>query len=199
MAEGTNAILLALAGIAATLVGTFIVAVFFYLDSALHRGRGAAGSALDTYMRAGTRWVLVAYGLPLIAAPALVGAGPVWGSVAFLGLAAALVVATVDTSRRLVRRGATRRSLPLTVNEVLTSLAVVAVVVLPWVLGGWVPSARDFVPSLLLALAVGFTSTATVILSIFDLGSLPGPVDRTPGSAAAISPGDVSPAPPTTR
>lgn len=103
------------------------------------------------------------------------------------------MVATVDTSRRLVRRGATRRSLALTVNEVLTSVAVVAVVILPWVLGGWSPSPREFVPSLLLALAVGFTSTATVIMSIFDLGSLPGAVDRTPESAAATPVGAGSP------
>ena len=59
----TDEFLLALAGIAATLVGTFIVAVFFYLDSALHRSRGAAGSTPDQYMRAGTRWVLIAYSL----------------------------------------------------------------------------------------------------------------------------------------
>ncbi|MCO1660800.1 hypothetical protein [Pseudonocardia humida] len=51
----TDEFLLAIAGIAATLVGTFIVAVFSYLDSALHRSRGAAGSTPDQYMRAGTR------------------------------------------------------------------------------------------------------------------------------------------------
>lgn len=173
--EVTDEFLLALAGIAATLVGTFIVAVFFYLDSALHRARGAAGSAADQYMRAGARWVLIAYSLPLIVALALVGAEPVWAAVAFLVFAAALVVATVDTSRRIAKRGATRRSLALAANEILTSLAVVALVVLPWILGDWIPSPSDFVPSLLLALAIGFISTATVTMSVFDAEEMPAP------------------------
>lgn len=164
----TDEFLLALAGIAATLVGTFIVAVFFYLDSALHRSRGAAGSTPDQYMRAGTRWVLIAYSLPLIVALALVGAEPVWAAVAFLVFAAALVVATVDTTRRIVKKGATRKSPALAANEIITSLAVVAMAVLPWILGGWMPTPSDFVPSLLLALTIGFTSTATVIMSVFD-------------------------------
>lgn len=164
----TDEFLLALAGIAATLVGTFIVAVFFYLDSALHRSRGAAGSTPDQYMRAGTRWVLIAYSLPLIVALALVGAEPVWAAVAFLVFAAALMVATVDTTRRIVKKGATRKSPALAANEIITSLAVVAMAVLPWILGGWMPTPSDFVPSLLLALTIGFTSTATVIMSVFD-------------------------------
>ncbi|MEV1294753.1 hypothetical protein [Pseudonocardia sp. NPDC049635] len=144
------------------------MAVFFYLDSALHRSRGAAGSTPDRYMRAGTRWVLIAYSLPLMVALALVGADPVWAVVAFSGCAATLMAATVDTTRRIVKRGATRRSFALAANEILTSLAVVALAVLPWILGGWIPSRTDFVPSLLLSLAIGFTSTATVIMSVFD-------------------------------
>ncbi|WP_265521151.1 hypothetical protein [Oerskovia flava] len=164
----TDGFLLALASIAATLLGAFILAVFFYLNSALHRARGAAGRAHDRYIRAGVRWVLIAYSLPLIVALALVGAEPVWAAVSFLVFATALVVATVDTSRRIVQKGAARRSLALAANEILTSLAVVAVVALPWILGGWIPASSDFAPSLLLALAIGFTSTAAVIMSVFD-------------------------------
>ncbi|WP_407317999.1 hypothetical protein UQW22_15615 [Isoptericola halotolerans] len=173
--EVTDEFLLGLAGIAATLVGTFIVAVFFYLDSALHRSRGAAGSAPDQYMRAGARWVLIAYSLPLFVALALAGAEPVWGAVAFLVFVAALVVATVDTTRRIVKKGATRKSPALAANEICTSLAVAALAVLPWVLGGWIPSPSDFVPSMLLALAIGFTSTAMVIMSVFDAARLSAP------------------------
>lgn len=175
MREATDEFLVAIAGIAATLVGTFIVAVFFYLDSALHRSRGAAGSTPDQYMRAGTRWVLIAYSLPLIVALTLVGAEPVWAVVVFLVLASALVVATVETTRRIVKKGATRKSPALAANEILTSLAVVALAVLPWILGGWLPSRTDFVPSLLLSLAIGFTSTATVIMSVFDAEEMSAP------------------------
>lgn len=125
-------------------------------------------------MRAGTRWVLIAYSLPLIVALALVGAEPVWAVVAFFVLAATLAGATVDTTRRIVKRGATGKSSALA-NEILTSLAVVALAVLPWILGGGIPSRTDFVPSLLLALAIGFTSTATVIMSVFDAEEMPAP------------------------
>ncbi|TDE37658.1 hypothetical protein [Actinomadura sp. 6K520] len=69
--------------------------------------------------------------------------------------------------------GATRKSPALAANEICTSLAVVALAVLSWILGGWIPSRSDFVPSLLLALAIGFTSTAAVIMSVFDAESMP--------------------------
>ena len=36
---------------------------------------------------------------------------------------------------------------------------------LPWVIGGWVPSPGAFVPSLLLLLATGFSSTAALIMA----------------------------------
>jgi hypothetical protein len=173
--EVTNEFLLGLAGIAATLVGTFIVAVFFYLDSALHRSRGAAGSTSDQYMRAGTRWVLVAYSLPLFVPLALAGADAAWAAVSFVVFAAALVVATVDTTRRVVKKGATRKSPALAANEIGTSLAVVVMAALPWIFGGWIPARSDYVPSLLLALAIGFTSTAAVIMSVFDAETMSAP------------------------
>jgi hypothetical protein len=181
--EVTDEVLLGLAGIAATLVGTFIVAVFFYLDSALHRSRGAAGSTPDQYMRAGTRWVLIAYSLPLFVPLALIGAEPVWAYVAFLVFAGALVVATVDTTRRILKKGATGRSPALAANEAITTSAVATLVVLPWILGGWIPSPRDLVPSLLLALAIGFTSTATVIMSVFDAERTPAPAPEPTASS----------------
>ena len=168
MDEVTDEFLLGLAGIAATLVGTFIVAVFFYLDSALHRSRGAASATADQYMRSGTRWVLIAYGLPLFVAVAMIGTAPVGTALTFVVLAASLVVATVDTTRRIVKKGATGKSPALAANEICTSLAVLVLAVLPWILGGWIPSRSDYVPSLLLALAIGFTSTATVIMAVFD-------------------------------
>lgn len=59
-------------------------------------------------------------------------------------------------------------SLALATNEWATSAAVVVLVALPWVLGGWAPDATAFIPSLLLAVAAGFTSTAALVMSLFD-------------------------------
>ncbi len=98
-------------------------------------------------------------------------------------LAAALVIATVDTTRRIVKKGAMRKPPAIATNEVCTSLAVAALAVLPWVRGGWIPSPSDFVPSLLLALAIGFTSTATVTMSVFDAAKVS---SRAPEPAAPL-------------
>lgn len=51
--------LLAIAGVAGTLLGTFIVGVFFYLDLAHYRSATSDTTPKDRYMRAAVRWVFV--------------------------------------------------------------------------------------------------------------------------------------------
>jgi hypothetical protein len=161
------AFLLGLAGVSATLVGTFLVGVFFYIDTDLHR-RLATSEAADMYLRSGFRWVFIAYSLPVMVPLALAALDPLWGALVFIVLGAVLVLASVDTGRRILKEGGSGMSRALMINEWLTSAAVVVIVVLPWVLGGWVPAPSAFVPSLLIALAVGFTSTAAVVMALFD-------------------------------
>jgi hypothetical protein len=55
------------------------------------------------------------------------------------------------------------------VNQIVSTIAVALLISLPWLLDGWSPQRSAFVPSLLLALAVGFSSTAALVMSIFDL------------------------------
>jgi hypothetical protein len=163
----SDGFLLALAGISATLLGTFTVGVFFYLNSPRHYERGP-GAAADRYMRSGARWVFSAYSLPLLVPMVLVGTGPRWAAASVALLAAALVAATGDTSRRILAKGATHMSPSVAVNEIATTVLVLVLVVLPWATGGWLPPASAFVPSLLLALVAAFTSTATVVMYTFD-------------------------------
>ncbi|TYP89025.1 hypothetical protein [Blastococcus xanthinilyticus] len=167
MRDVSDAFLLSTAGISATLLGTFTVGVLFYLNSSLHHARGSGGAA-DRYMRSGARWVLAAYSLPLLVPMVLVGMGPVWAAASFALLGAALVAATVDTSRRIMARGATHMSPSVAVNEIATTVLVLLLVVLPWAAAGWLPPPSAFVPSLLLALVAAFTSTATVVMYTFD-------------------------------
>lgn len=159
--------LLGLAGVAATLIGTFLVGVFFYFDSDSHRRLGVSEAA-DLYLRSGIRWVFAAYALPVLLPLVLSGLAPVWGTLTFIVLAAILLACTVDTGRRLLTGGRVGTSKALVINEGLTSAAVVPIVVLPWVLDGWTPSSAAFVPSLLLALASGFASTAALVMTDFD-------------------------------
>jgi hypothetical protein len=55
------------------------------------------------------------------------------------------------------------------VNELVGSAAVVAIVALPWVLGGLHPSREDLTWAILLAFAAGFASISALVLFVLDL------------------------------
>jgi len=176
MLVNLNEFLLGVAGIAATLIGTFIVGVFFYIDTDLHR-RMMSSDAADRYVRSGVRWVFTVYASPLFVALALAAFEPIWGALTFIVLNAMLLLSTVDTGRRMLTPGGSGGSTALLVNHWASTAAVVALIVLPWVLGGWVPPATAFIPSMLIALAAGFASTSALIMSQFDGTAMiePGP------------------------
>lgn len=159
--------LLGLAGVSATLLGTFIVGVFFYIDSATHR-RLSGAEATDRYLRTATRWVFTAYSIPLFVPLFLVAMEPLWGAIVFIVLGVMLTLLTVQTGRRILASGRSGMSRAYVINEWLTSAALVAAMILPWALGGWVPEADDFTPSLLLILGSGFASTAALVMAQFD-------------------------------
>jgi hypothetical protein len=96
--------------------------------------------------------------------------GPTWNRLIFLLLSVMLVAANVDSARRLRPVPHTTRSTILLVNEVLGTLAVVALVVTPWVLGGAHPTREDLTWAILLSLGAGFLSVSALVLSIFDTG-----------------------------
>jgi hypothetical protein len=106
---------------------------------------------------------------------ALAAFEPVWGAAIFIALSAMLVLSTVDTGRRVLMGGGMGVSKALVVNQWVSTAAVVVVVALPWVIGGWVPPATAFIPSILIALAVGFASTAALIMTVFDATAAMGP------------------------
>ncbi|WJL96634.1 hypothetical protein QSU92_05510 [Microbacterium sp. ET2] len=170
----------ALAGIAATMLGTFIVAAVFYIGSDAHRRLGAAEAA-DGYWRSGMRWIFAAYAIPMLAGLALGALPRVWAVLIFIGLTAVLVTLTFDTGRRILRREGGPSSSTLKLNEWLTTIIVLMSAILPWVLGGWMPQPTSFIPSLFLILAAGFTSTAALLMTEFDASR--GEVD--PGASAS--------------
>ncbi|WP_046454450.1 MULTISPECIES: hypothetical protein [unclassified Leucobacter] len=167
MPNADNDFLLGLAGVSGTMLGTFIVGVFFYIDSEMHR-RLAASEAADRYFRSSIRWVFTAYSIPLLVPLALASLDALWGALSFIALGILLVAMTVETARRILARGGAGSSRSLVVNEWASSLGIVIAMVLPWTLGGWVPAPDDFVPSLLILLACGFASTAALVMTQFD-------------------------------
>lgn len=77
---------------------------------------------------------------------------PAWSTVLF-----ALVAANVDTAVRVQSIRHVTKSSALLINEVVGTIAVVVIVVLPWVLGGIDPSRED----LTLAILVPFAAASS--------------------------------------
>jgi len=181
MQDVDQAFLLAFAGVSGTLLGTFVVGVFFYIDSEMHM-RLEVSEAADRYQRSSIRWVFTAYSIALFVPLTFAALHPLWGSLAFGLFGVVLLAMTVDCVRRILAKGASGSSRALVANQWLSSVVLVAALVLPWALGGWVPPPGAFVPSLLLLLATGFSSTAALIMAQFD--ATMGMVDETIATAS---------------
>lgn len=167
MLMNVNELLLGVAGVASTLIGTFIIGVFFYIDTDLHRMMMASDAA-DHYLRSSVRWVFVVYALPLFVPLTFAAFEPFWGTATFIAFSALVALTTLDTGRRILVRGGSGNSKARVVNQWVCTAAVVVLILLPWAIGGWVPPATAFIPSLIIALGVGFASTAALIMAQFD-------------------------------
>lgn len=170
-----------LAEVAGTLLGTFLVGLFFYLDLDAHRGRRVAD---DRYLRAGVRSVFILYAIPLFVPITFIALEPVWGRMLFATLSVLLVAATVSTGRRILTPRGSAQSPTVIINEWAGMIGTIPLVALPWVLGGLAPRPADFNASLLLALGFGFSSTVTLIMNEFDAKRDARPRTE-PGSSAA--------------
>jgi hypothetical protein len=166
MRQVSDAFLLNMAEIAATLIGLFLVGVFFYMETGLRRW-GRERQVVGPYLRAGTRSTLIFFALPLGLSLALVALEPLWARLIFVPMSLLLLVANVDTLIHI--RGLVRvtGSTALLVNEVVTSAMAPAIVVTPWALGGLQPTREDLTWAILLAFLAGFLIIAAIVMSAF--------------------------------
>jgi hypothetical protein len=160
----TDDFLLNMAEVTATLIGLFLVGVFFYMEGALHR-RSTPVAMTQPYLRAGTRITLIVFAIPLGVSLALVSLELVWARVLFAVLGAVLLAANVDSIRRV--RGV--RSVALLANEAVTTGLTLLLLILPWALGGVRPTREDLTWAILLAFAAGLLSVSATVMSAFDL------------------------------
>jgi hypothetical protein len=166
----SDAFLLNMAEVTSALLGLFLIGVFFFVESGFRRvdrTHQVAG-----YFRAGTRIVLVVFAIPLGLSLTLVVLEPVWNRVFFAVLSAVLVVANVDTARRMRAVNRTIHSTAMLVNEVVGTVGVVLAVVLPWALGGLHPSREDLTWAILISFFTGFLSIGAVVLTAFDIARI---------------------------
>jgi hypothetical protein len=177
MREVSDAFLLQVAVLSATLLGLFLIGVLFYVETGFRR-LGAAAEVFQPYFRAGARIVLLLYALPLMLSLTLVVLGPNWNRVLFLLLSLTLLAANVDTAVRVRAVTSATRSPILFVNEVLGTIAVLTLVVVPWALGGLHPSREDLTWAILLSLGSGFLSVSALVLSVIDTARDEAPVQE---------------------
>lgn len=167
MQKVSDAFLLTIAEVSATLIGLFVVGVFFYIDKGLRRLHDIP-DVVAPYIRAGTRIVLVLYAIPLGLSLTLVVLEPIWTRLLFVLLSLVLVAANLDTAARIRAFVKVVGSSSFPLNEVGGTVGVLALV-LPWLLGGLHPGREDFTRVILVSLLVGVFGTSTVLLSVFDI------------------------------
>lgn len=171
MREVSDAFLLNMAEVSATLIGLFLVGVFFYVEGG-PPGTDRARTTFERYLRAGTRITLIVFAIPLGLSLALVALEPAWGRLLFLVLSLLLIAANVDSAVRV--RGVRRAtgSTALLLNEIVTTALAAVLIVLPWVLGGLRPTREDLTWAIILGFAAGFLSIGAVVISAFDVARL---------------------------
>jgi hypothetical protein len=162
----TDDFLLNMAEVSATLIGLFLVGVFFYVETGVGR-QELSRRVFGPYLRAGTRITLIVFAIPLGLSLTLVVLEPIWSRVLFALLSLLLIAANIDSAMRV--RGLAKGSVGLVVNEIVTTALAVVLVILPWVLGGLRPSREDLTWAILLSFAAGFLSIAATVMSAFDV------------------------------
>lgn len=167
----SDELLLGIAGVAATVIGLFLVGVLFFVEGGMRGPARESRVELWHYMRSGTRIVMLLFAMALLLSLALVAFELPWARALFVVLSVLLVVANVETAVK-VRATRVTQSRTLLLNEIAGTVGVVAIVALPWILGGLRPSREDLTLAAFLALATAFASVGAIALSTFDLARL---------------------------
>lgn len=124
---------------------------------------------VEPYFRAATTITFIAYTIPLGVSLTLVALPIVWSQLLFLALIVAFVivdVTTVSTVRAVVRVVGLRL---LLVTEVVGTVVLALMVILPLATGGFSPGREDLVPPILLSLGIAFFGTCVLVLTLFDI------------------------------
>lgn len=168
MRQVSDGFLLTMAEVSATLIGLFLVGVFFYIETGLRR-LGHGREVFDSYLRAGIRITLIVFAIPIVLSLVLVALDPIFARVLFAILSLIILAANYETVIRMWPVWKVTRSTALLLMEVVTTLAVLVLVVVPWAVGGLQPTREDLTWAILLAFAAGFLSITATVMSAFDI------------------------------
>lgn len=167
MGSVSDAFLLEVAGISASLLGFFVVGLFFYVQRGIfpHAADHAQG-----YLKMAARTVIYLYGLAVLLSLSLVVLTSGYVALLYATLSVGLVGSVLQTalaSRRLQSAIGVR-----VMSQVAVWMATTLVVGIPWVLGGLAPSRPDFTWALMVICVFAFLSTVSLMLSTFDISDL---------------------------
>lgn len=143
-------------------------------QSGFRRIRRQRRREVEVHIRSSTRIVLILYAIPLILSPILVALPIWWSRVLFVVLATGLVAANYTTFGGVRPAVTVTCSRTLLWNEWLGTAGVVVLVTVAILTGGLTPEVADFIPAILLGLALGFVSTGVLVLTLFDVSRLEG-------------------------
>lgn len=161
--------LLAVAGIAATLIGLLLLGAYYYIETGLRRATSVAPQG-GPFLRATTKLTLLLYSLVLGMSLGLIVLRPVPLLVMYAVLGLALIRSLAEWSKRYHDL---RTVLPIPRESPWILWPAVAVLlVLPFVLDGWELSRESTTWMLLGIGALAVMSTAGMVLTSFDLVSL---------------------------
>lgn len=159
--------LLQVAGISASLLGFFVVGVFFFVQRGMFP---EVAEHAQRYLQAATGTIIVLYGLILFLSLALVVAPLQWVSVLYLVFSAVLLWSVWRTSVAVSRL---HRLIPLRLTSQLGLwLAAAALVAAPWIPAGFAPSRNHFAVAIAIAGLFAFASTASLVLFAFEISRL---------------------------
>ena len=174
--------LIALAGISASLIGLFLVGMILYIQTGFDRVERTR-SVIEPYFRAATLITFISLALPLAVSLTLVVLPIGWSRLLYAMSIVALVVAdlqTVNTVRVAVRETGLKL---LWSMEVVGTILVIVMAIIPLAAGGFAPDREDLVPGLLLGLAIGFLSTCVLVLTLFDIARIERSSDDPPAAS----------------
>jgi hypothetical protein len=168
MQDVSDSFLLQMAEVSGGLFGLFMVGMLFFVEIGFQH-LGPDREAVVSYFRASARIVLLLFSLPLGVSLTLVVLDQGWSIALFGVLSLALVVANVDTAVRVRSIRNVTGSPLLVINEIVGTIAVALIVVLPWALGGIDPSRGNLTWAILVSFAAAFLSLGATLMSAFDL------------------------------
>lgn len=185
MGNVSDPFLLEIAGISASLLGFFVVGVFFYVERSIFP---QAADEAHGYLKAAVRSVIYLYGMAVLVSLGLVVFSSEFVSFLYISLSAGLVwsVAHTNAATRRLQRAVGVRVL----SQTFTWFATILILGLPWVLGGLAPSRPHFTWGLIFVSVFAFITTASFVLSAFGLSALEASAHVGQGSHAGPQPRD---------